>query len=42
GSLECEHETPHGRISVRWRYVDGKLDWSYSVPDGISVHVISP
>lgn len=42
GSLECEYETPHGKISVRWRYVDGKLDWSYSVPDGIKARVISP
>ena len=42
GSLECEYETPHGTVSVRWRYRGGKLEWSYSAPDGIKVVVREP
>jgi hypothetical protein len=42
GSLECEYETPHGTVSVRWRYRGGKLEWSYSAPEGIKVVVREP
>lgn len=30
-------DTPHGRISVSWRCVDGRPIVEYSVPDGITV-----
>lgn len=42
GSLECEYETPRGKVSVRWRYVDGRLDWSYSAPEGVKTVVRRP
>lgn len=43
GFLEAEYETPHGRISVSWRYgSDGRLKWNYSVPDGVRCKVIEP
>jgi alpha-L-rhamnosidase len=42
GSLDCEYETPRGLVSVSWRYENGGLKWSCSVPQGVKFSVKEP
>ena len=40
---KCRYQTPRGSIATEWRYDDdGKLHWTYSVPDGMDVEEVVP
>ncbi|MCU7729229.1 hypothetical protein ODJ79_36410 [Actinoplanes sp. KI2] len=36
------HESPYGRIGVRWSRTDGRFDLSVSVPPGTTATAVLP